>query len=379
MDKTVLCTILGVEVIDLKEKRLCSLWAGYGSICALSLECKQTAGKQLICKYVDPPLEEGVAHERKVTSYIVESEFYRKYSQRCIDNGVNVPRLFHTSSNSSGKVTLLMSDLRPRFSIPGSGLNWEKAIAAIDWLARFHALHWGNPDATEKKLWPEGCYWRLDTRLDEFDYMGKKWNRLKNAARVIADLLRDGTDASTSTAVPKFRTFVHGDFKSANLQFCSRPSTANASKDSTESVYGSVESSFECAVVDFQYVGTGYGVRDLVMMFVSSFDMPRQYTAMLQAESEMLRVYHIKLSEYIDQFSVNGLIPVPGQTYTLEQLTKHYELSLLDYVRFMAGWGMWGNMEYAEQRAMELLQKIDAGVCLSPAEYDIAVRTVYAT
>jgi len=374
----VLCTILGVEVVNLKEKKLCSLWAGYGSICALSLECKQAAGMQLICKYVDPPSEDGVSHERKVTSYIVESEFYRKYSQRCIDNGVNVPRIFHTSSNSSGKVTILMSDLRPRFSIPASGLNWEKTISAIDWLARFHALHWGNPDATEKKLWPEGCYWRLDTRLDEFDSMGRKWNRLKNAARVIADLLRDGTDARTSV-VPKFQTFVHGDFKSANLQFCSRTNAATATNDATTSVNGSVESSFECAVVDFQYVGAGYGVRDLVMMFVSSFDMPRQYTAMLQAESEMLRVYHIKLSEYISQFSVNGLIPAPSQMYSLEQLTKHYELSLLDYVRFMAGWGMWGNTEYAEQRAMDLLKKIDAGVCLSPAEYDIAVRAVYAT
>ena len=372
-----LSTILGLEVLGLKEKKLCSLWAGYGSICALSVECKHAAGMQLICKYVDPPSEEGVAHERKVTSYIVESEFYRTYSQRCTDNGVNVPRVFHTSSNPSGKVTILMSDLRPCFSIPGSGLNWDKTIAAIDWLARFHALHWGYPDAQDKKLWAEGCYWRLDTRLDEFDSIGKKWSRLKNAARVIAELLRDGTDAGTRS-VPNFQTLVHGDFKSANLQFCSCVDTSNSS-GAKKVDNGVVNSSFECAVVDFQYVGAGYGARDLVMMFVSSFDMPRQYAAMLQAESKMLHVFHTKLTDYIDQFSAKGLIPAPTQMYTLEQLTKHYELSLLDYVRFMAGWGMWGNTEYAEQRAMELLQRIDGGVCLSPAEYEIAVRAMYVT
>ena len=36
-----------------------------------------------------------------------------------------------------------------------------------------------------------------------------------------------------------------------------------------------------------------------------------------------------------------------------------FELALVDYVRFMAGWGMWGsNSDYAEKRAVQILKDI---------------------
>ena len=36
-----------------------------------------------------------------------------------------------------------------------------------------------------------------------------------------------------------------------------------------------------------------------------------------------------------------------------------YELALVDYVRFMMGWGMWGtNSDYAGERAVEILKDI---------------------
>lgn len=375
MDEAALSQALHRRVVRVKEKRLCSLWAGYGSICALTIDIEDDGQTQknllqLVGKYVDPPADDGVAHERKVTSYIVETQFYQVYAQRCIDHGINIPRAYFTDSNPSGKVTILMSDLRLSYPIPGSGLNWEKTAAALDWLARFHALHWGNPDAEQGKLWPEGCYWRLDTRLEEFENMGTKWKRLQSAACTIADLLKHGNDLD-KTAPPKHRTFVHGDFKSANLQFQKKVDDGTAATSTKGSAIP--ECSFECAVVDFQYVGAGYGARDLVMLFASSFDMPRQYNAMIQAESDMLRVYHTKLLSYLALFGTNP----SDEAYTWEKLTKHYELSLLDYVRFMAGWGMWGNTEYAEQRALELLHRVDGGKCLSSAEYETAIRQAY--
>jgi aminoglycoside/choline kinase family phosphotransferase len=305
-----------------------------------------------------------------VHSYIVESEFYKVYSQQCIEAGINVPRSYYTDCDKSGKVVLVMSDLRDTYLIAsGGGMYWPKFIAAVDWLARFHALHWDCTGIESGKLWPEGCYWRLDTRMEEYENMGPNWKRLKGAAHSIADLLKHGTQQGDELPT-RNRTFVHGDFKSANLQF------ANISSTATKSGSISSHDSFECAVVDFQYVGAGYGVRDLVMLFVSSYDMPRQYQMAVQTERDMLRLYHDKLMYYIDLYSSNQGTS-KSCDYGLEELTKHYELSLLDYVRFMAGWGMWGNSEYAEQRAMELLTCIDGGKCLRSEEYEQRVRRMY--
>lgn len=112
-------------------------------------------------------------------------------------------------------------------------MDWDKLVSCIDWLARFHALHWERPFDPDGELWPEGCYWRLDTRMDEFESMGIKWARLRSAARSIADLLRDGTH-STIDAPFRHRTFVHGDFKSANLQFAARNAQRSAPVDAKD-------------------------------------------------------------------------------------------------------------------------------------------------
>lgn len=54
-----------------------------------------------------------------------------------------------------------------------------------------------------------------------------------------------------------------------------------------------------------------------------------------------------------------------------------YELCLLDYVRFMAGWGFWGNDGYARKRAMSVLQQLDGGSPKSEKDYADAVYAAY--
>lgn len=88
----------------------------------------------------------------------------------------------------------------------------------------------------------------------------------------------------------------------------------------------------------------------------------------------MLQAYHSKLLRYLAQFEKS---PVTGYPYEL--LVRHFELCLVDYVRFMAGWGMWGNTEYAEQRTLEILEEVDGGVCLSVTDYDVAFRKIYCS
>lgn len=42
------------------------------------------------------------------------------------------------------------------------GLDERHAMAALGWLAAFHAACWGA-DASKLGLWEEACYWHLDT------------------------------------------------------------------------------------------------------------------------------------------------------------------------------------------------------------------------
>jgi hypothetical protein len=41
----------------------------------------------------------------------------------------------------------------------------------------------------------------------------------------------------------------------------------------------------------------------------------------------------------------------------IDNITKQYEPAIVDYVRFMCGWGFWGsNADYAWNRAKEILR-----------------------
>lgn len=354
-------------MVDVKETKLCTLWAGYGAIKCLTVRTASDTIK-LICKEVNPPKETGVAHERKVTSYLVEIELY-KMGALMKAAGVAIADIYHLESAPTGRATLLMSDLRVLYPIAGdSGLDWPKTLAAVDWLAKFHAFHFERAESLiDNNLWPEGCYWRLDTRQKEYDDIGREWQRVKNAAVVVADLLKIGTHSSTNGYCYPYKTLVHGDYKSPNLQFAR---ITNANRDDT------MHQEYVCAAVDFQYCGGGYGVRDVLQLIVSSCYMPYPYNHQraVALETAILEHYYARLLCYLEHYG-----RVTDVKYTYNILTKHYELCMVDYVRFMAGWGMWGNTEYAEWRTKEILSKLDGGNCLSPAEYDVAFRDAYCS
>eukprot|EP00976_Prorocentrum_cordatum_P093283 1189304-Prorocentrum_minimum.AAC.1 len=126
----------------------------------------------------------------------------------------------------------------------------------------------------------QGGYWYLDTRPEEFESIGSEWARLKGAAAALDWRVKGGGSG-------RFRTLLHGDFKAANILH---------STDSTR-----------CAAYDFQYVGEGYGVRDVVMLLHSSLQrggvqaeksstttVTECFTG-LPAEKELLQHYHAAL------------------------------------------------------------------------------------
>ena len=122
----------------------------------------------------------------------------------------------------------------------------------IQWLAEFHSYGW-NKDLDEiHGLAKEGGYWYLETRKHEWENIPPDWSDLKDAAQPVSERLKSKGSGKLGW------TLIHGDFKAANLLF-------------TSPVNNDESFMCECAAIDFQYCGGGYGARDLVMLIVSIY------------------------------------------------------------------------------------------------------------
>ena len=299
--------------------KLATLWSGYGTIYSVSGTTGE-AQRQLIIKCVTPPHNDtGISHERKLHSYQVEASFYSGIAGRLIERGVPLAKPYVVTSNMAGdeyQMSLVLEDLRPLFPNSCRPLDLVHAKAALLWLAQFHSCFWGCPP--KEKVWTEGTYWHLATRPDELESMGGEYAALKRAAKQIDEALK---------SEPQFQTLVHGDFKAANLLFSSGDTVA-------------------CAAYDFQYVGGGSGMKDVAYVFTSSLapGIAEEHV------DELLEYYHTELT--------NRLPPQAAEEYTQDVMRRHFDLAVADFVRFMAGWGAWGNTRWAEKITRNVVSNV---------------------
>ena len=165
--------------------------------------------------------------------------------------------------------------------------------SCISWLAQFHACFLGNPGVG---LWETGSYWHLQTRPDEFNKMEP--GDLKRYAGKIDEKLSDC----------KFTTLVHGDAKLANFCF---------SKNK------------EVAAVDFQYIGQGCGMKDLIYFMSSCFDE----ADCSKYEFNVLEIYFnelkLALSIHHPEIRVNHLE---------DDWRSMFQIAWADFQRFIKGW-----------------------------------------
>ncbi|RFN45509.1 pig-p protein [Fusarium flagelliforme] len=382
----VLLDPLGLEITSFKE--LQTLWAGYGHICALTArptDSKAAASIRhlahakgsnntffLILKLIAPPpgpTDEG--HLRKILSYDVEQYFYEFVAPH-LEDDTAVAHCMTSSwkaKRDGGELrdvtATIMTDLRVKFPVEGGKrayLGPRAVQSALEWLARFHSSSWKSipanldeyllPPLEEfkrretgtggTKLWLNGGYTYLATRRKEYESLCvdtySEWSGAlctpfqgseKSTAEVVADFL-------TPTGRP-FETLIHGDVKSENL----------FTNDSGDDV----------SFVDFQYVGLGLGVCDLAKLFTCSVpldmltDNPSlpQEMAMDKGEQALLFLYHETL-----------LTRRPAEKepldYSWETLVRHWETALVDWCRFQASWGFWGNTEWLEARVRHILK-----------------------
>lgn len=226
-----------------------TLWSGYGKIYRVALD--HATIPSVIVKLVTPPdvihqprgWNTDQSHQRKLHSYQVEAAWYRDWNQQAAEV-VRVAKCYAVEVIGGGW-TFVLEDL----DAAGFPCRWhspslDEIQVGLNWLARFHCHFMGQ---TPIDLWETGTYWHLATRPDELSAMDAT-DPLRIHASAIDHRLSEC----------EFRTFVHGDAKIAN--FCVA--------EDLESV----------AAVDFQYVGGGCAMKDVVY-FLGSCLSERELTS----------------------------------------------------------------------------------------------------
>jgi hypothetical protein len=313
-----------------------------------------------ILKLITPPPtkanDEG--HSRKILSYQVEQYFYSRLAPQ-LPASVPVAKCLVSTNqhhpDGTSTTAMILSDLKQEYPVPGEkrgALSPTQVNAALDWLSGFHGFWWprasefdgkllvrppleevqqDGQDASEKSVWLNGGYTYLATRRKEYASLAEDYDAEWN------EPLTDWVDGESQSIVeiaaaflaPKpsgwgpiqaYQTLIHGDVKSENL-FTSK-------------------SGEEVAFYDFQYVGVGLGVCDLAKLFtcsvplsmlVSSRNIPKFLE--MQGEKQLLERYWRRLKE------------VGKQEYDWRIFVRHWEVALVDWLRFQASWGFWGNTE----------------------------------
>lgn len=310
---------LNVGANDIEYRVLYELWAGYGSLFEVFLGKEHT----IICKEIVPSFNDSVGHQRKMKSYLVEAALYQHFSAD-LRRVLSMAELLDMSCGSDGDVVLLLSDLRNDFPNKVQKLHMlsDEIRVALDWLVKFHTYFWTCDSQYTHQLWPEGGYWYLATRQEEYSCIPQTWRVLQHLAPIVSDLMTKC----------KHQTIIHGDYKCPNILLSSDRR--------------------RCAVVDFQYTGRGLCTRDIVMLLASSADFQHgTHEQCLATEEEYLSYYYFALSQHAQS------------RFSRRHLQQQYDLALLDYARFMAGWGWWGNVAYVQGKVNTIIDQLIAAQC----------------
>ncbi|MAG77724.1 MAG: choline kinase [Colwelliaceae bacterium] len=306
--------LLNDDSLVLKEN-VQTLWSGYGQIVRVFSQSRST---NFIVKAIAPDKnishprgwQSATGHERKLISYQVELAFYENYAALCTAN-CRVADLIAVEKTSKDTLLVLEDLDAAGFKLRYEDGNDKTLFAAIKWLANFHALFMFNSGAS---LWPIGSYWHLATRPDEWHNMPD--NEYKRSAEVI--------DLALNNA--RYKTLIHGDAKFANLCFH--------------------ENEQDVAAVDFQYVGVGSPVKDLMYLLGSCLDDKQLF----EYSDKAVNFY---LSSLKNALSTNKLFDLQEWQNLEQEFWKLYPVAWADFYRFLIGWNpdSWKICNFMAQQA----------------------------
>lgn len=318
-----ICQSCGVGSCELGEV-IQRLWSGYGVIQKVRLIGEGVT--PAVVKHVDLSAHRrnrrgwdgDISHQRKVRSYEVEDEFYRCYSQRCWPPA-RVPRLLGACqfSQGHGRVIVLEDLDSAGFDMRKQRVDQRDVRNCLRWIAAFHAQFLGDPG---QGLWETGTYWHLATRPEEHAAMQDRL--LKQAAKAIDQRLNDC----------KFQTLVHGDAKLANFCFANDADQLPA-----------------IAAVDFQYVGRGCGMKDVVYFLTSCLDDQQCQ----QQHEGLLDFYFQQLKQALG----DGFV---GFSDLENEWRSMFSMAWADFNRFLNGWspGHWKLTPFSQRLTDEALRML---------------------
>ncbi|MCL1115408.1 phosphotransferase [Shewanella basaltis] len=278
------------------------LWGGYGQL--FRAYVNNGPYSSVIVKYIRLPQPTAhprgwntpISHQRKLRSYQVEVNWYKNYANAHLQQALSpLPHCLHVEQYTD-QTLLVLQDLHTIGFTQTSTTATPCIIrACLTWLGHFHAKYMS---VEPTGLWPVGTYWHLDTRPDE--YAALTDSPLKSAAHHI-DL--------TLKQCP-FQTLVHGDAKLANFCF---------SKDN------------RAAAVDFQYIGQGCGMKDVIMLLSSVLNY-QEPEAVINAYVEH---YFTALTQGLIACHPN-INPLDVQ----QAWQPLYCVAWADFQRFIKGWSV---------------------------------------
>jgi hypothetical protein len=344
-----------------------SLWAGYGQICRVTDQQDQSYVLKLITPPPTKARDEG--HTRRILSYQIEQYFYSHLAPQ-LPPSVPIAKCLGSvnehHADGTSTTAMLLNDLKKQFPVAGEKRNVlspTQVNAALDWLSGFHGFWWSRvenltnsslvlppleevqhdgQDASAKTVWLNGGYTYLATRRkeyadlvedDESEWSDALTRQMENDTQSISEKVAAFLAPSVlgPTPIERYQTLIHGDVKSENL-FTSK-------------------SGEEVAFYDFQYVGLGLGVCDLAKFFTCS--VPLDMLVAGRNVPNMLSMQDgekILLERYWNRLKETGKRDYEWKTFVL-----HWEIALVDWLRFQASWGFWGNTEWLEARVRSIL------------------------
>lgn len=289
--------VTGARDVTLQEQ-IQELWSGYGQIYRLHLSGAEMPS--VIVKWIKPPLSSShprgwntsFGNQRKLKSYEVEANWYQNYNPH-VCAAHKYPTLLGHLKKGNIRLLILEDLTCSGFTTKTSKLKMNEISSVLKWLALFHARF--MEDKCDG-LWEIGTYWHLDTRPEELDKMTNL--ELKKYAQKIDEKL-------TSC---RFQTIVHGDAKQANFAF---------------------HKEGKVAAFDFQYVGRGCGIKDVVY-FLSSCLSGEE---MKEAEDRLLHIYFEELKMGLsDKYTSENIELIEKEWRCL------YMYAWADFARFLDGW-----------------------------------------
>lgn len=276
---------------------LTSLWSDCGQIVKCQLDEQACVIKAIkVPDHINHPKikQSSFALNRKRDSYHVEYAFYKQFSHKLPKQAASIECI--KAINKGDEFALVFKD----FSKQGySQATTENIKAILNWLAHFHAFHLNafHLNAKFDGLWPQGSYWHLGTRPDEFNNLPEK-SDIKQAASLLNSALKQCD----------YQTLIHGDAKLANF-----------AANSQGHILG----------YDFQYVGAGVGVIDVMYFMTSCMD-----------DSELHKHAQSYLDYYFSQLkqALSDYQPHINADDVVTQWAHLWPVAWADFYRFLLGW-----------------------------------------